>query len=497
MGSVPTANDRAASRRRRLTTAIRESLRELTVQLSLLNHHVSARVALNDVDLDCLDLINRHGPVSPSALARRAGLHPATITGILDRLERGGWVARDRDPSDRRAVAVRALRDRNAELFGLYAGMNASMDEICAGYTASELEVLADFLRRTAAAGRDATDDLARDRSPAPPLLAGTRPTTEGEWENGPVMDAGVHLPLIDFGGEGFSRRRLTETVDAALECGFAAISANDHFLFSAPWLDGPTALAAVAEHSGGMKLMTSLALATLRGPVPVAKMLAALDILSDGRVIAGVGPGSSKADYAAVGTPFEQRWQRFDEAVRLLKALLQPEAATEDGAYYSAPPAGLSPSPRQRGGVPLWLGSWGSQAGLRRVARLGDGWLASAYNTTPEAFAAALALLGSELSRQRRPPGGFPHALVTMWTWITDRRSEAERVLSDIVAPLVGRDPAELRGLICVGSAQECAELLSRYARAGCQRIHFWPVGDERRQIELIAGEVMPRVAR
>jgi len=163
MGSVPTANDRAASRRRRLTTAIRESLRELTVQLSLLNHHVSARVALNDVDLDCLDLINRHGPLSPSALARRAGLHPATITGILDRLERGGWVARDRDPSDRRAVAVRALRDRNAELFGLYAGMNASMDEICAGYTASELEVLADFLRRTAAAGRDATDDLARD----------------------------------------------------------------------------------------------------------------------------------------------------------------------------------------------------------------------------------------------------------------------------------------------------------------------------------------------
>jgi DNA-binding MarR family transcriptional regulator len=164
MESVPTADDGAtAARRRRLTAGIKESLRELTVQLSLLNHHVSAHVALNDVDLDCLDLINRHGPLSPSALARRAGLHPATITGILDRLERGGWVARDRDPSDRRAVAVRALRDRNAELFGLYAGMNASMDEICAGYTGSELEVLADFLRRTATAGRGATDDLAGD----------------------------------------------------------------------------------------------------------------------------------------------------------------------------------------------------------------------------------------------------------------------------------------------------------------------------------------------
>jgi hypothetical protein len=82
------------------------------------------------------------------------------------------------------------------------------------------------------------------------------------------------------------------------------------------------------------------------------------------------------------------------------------------------------------------------------------------------------------------------------MWTWITDKRSEAERVLTEIVGPLVRRDPTELRGRICVGPAHECAELLSLYARAGCQRVHFWPVGDERRQVELIAGEVMPRVS-
>ena len=308
-------------------------------------------------------------------------------------------------------------------------------------------------------------------------------------------MDAGIHLPLIDFGGEGFSYGRLAETVDAARECGFAAISANDHFLFSAPWLDGLTALAAVAERSGGMKLVTTLALASLRGPVPLAKAFSALDILSGGRVIAGVGPGSSKADYEAVGVPFEQRWQRFDEAARLLKALLQPGAAAASGTYYSAPLAGLSPPPRQHRGVPLWIGSWGSQAGLRRVACLGDGWLASAYNTTPETFAAAMKLLGRELERQAKPTGDFPNALVTMWVWITDKHSDAERVLSEVVGPLVKKDPAELRGRICVGSAHECAELLTRYARAGCQRVHFWPVGDERRQVELIATEVMPRV--
>jgi len=309
-------------------------------------------------------------------------------------------------------------------------------------------------------------------------------------------MDAGVHLPLIDFGGEGFSYRRLADTVDAARGCGFAAISANDHFLFPAPWLDGPTALAAVAGRSGEMALVTTLALATLRGPVPLAKALSALDIISGGRVIAGLGPGSSEADYRAVGVPFEQRWQRFDEAVGLLRAFLGPGTAPAGGSFYPAPATALSPPPRNSSGIPLWLGSWGSRAGLRRVARLGDGWLASAYNTTPEDFAAARNLLSEELGRQHRPSGDFPHALVTMWTWITDKPADAERVLTEVVGPLVRRDPAELRGRICVGPAHECAELLSRYARAGCQRVHFWPVGDERRQVELIAGEVMPRVS-
>src|SRR4029453_422123 len=129
----------AARHRRRLTRAIKESLRELSNQLSLLNHHSGPHVALKDVALDCLELTNRHGPLNPSALARHAGLPPATMTGILDRLERGGWVARDRDPSDRRAVVIRVRRDRAAELFRLYAGMNASMDQICGGYSEDQL----------------------------------------------------------------------------------------------------------------------------------------------------------------------------------------------------------------------------------------------------------------------------------------------------------------------------------------------------------------------
>jgi alkanesulfonate monooxygenase SsuD/methylene tetrahydromethanopterin reductase-like flavin-dependent oxidoreductase (luciferase family) len=107
-------------------------------------------------------------------------------------------------------------------------------------------------------------------------------------------VDLGVHLPLVEFGHEGYSLARLQATVDTARDCGFAAVSANDHFVFSTPWLDGPTALAAVVERSGEMVLATTIALASLRGPVPLAKTLAALDVLSGGRVLAGVGPGGA-----------------------------------------------------------------------------------------------------------------------------------------------------------------------------------------------------------
>ncbi|MFE9694955.1 MarR family transcriptional regulator [Micromonospora sp. NPDC005806] len=160
MSSVESAD---ARRHRRTAVRIKEAMRELSNQLALLNHHVGVRLSLRDVDLDCLDLIARHGPLSPGTLARRAGLHPATMTGILDRLQRGGWIVRERDPAapDRRSVTVRALRERNGELFRLYAGMNTAMDEICAGYDETQLEVIADFLQRAGEAGRRATDELA------------------------------------------------------------------------------------------------------------------------------------------------------------------------------------------------------------------------------------------------------------------------------------------------------------------------------------------------
>jgi DNA-binding MarR family transcriptional regulator len=163
MESILPEDADAGLHRGRLNRAIKESLRDLGAQLSLLNHSVGTRLDLKATDLECLDLITRHGPLSPSALARRAGLHPATMTGILDRLERGGWIERGRDPSDRRGVVVQAARGRGAEVLRLYlidSGMNTAMDQICAEYDDTDLQLLTGFLHRTADAARTAAERL-------------------------------------------------------------------------------------------------------------------------------------------------------------------------------------------------------------------------------------------------------------------------------------------------------------------------------------------------
>jgi alkanesulfonate monooxygenase SsuD/methylene tetrahydromethanopterin reductase-like flavin-dependent oxidoreductase (luciferase family) len=310
-------------------------------------------------------------------------------------------------------------------------------------------------------------------------------------------VDLGVHLPLMQFGDEALSLQRLEATVDAARDCGCAAVAANDHLVFQTPWLDGLTALASMIERSGELALATTISLAVLRGPVPLAKTLAAVDVLSKGRLIAGVGPGSSERDYRVLGIAFEERWKRLDEAIAVLRALLKGKPMPEHTRYYPVPPdVVLTPGPHRPDGVPLWIGSWGSSAGLARVARAGDGWIASAYNTTPERFAAARIALADALRDGGRPSDGFPNALATMWTWISEDRAQGDRVLAEVLAPVLGRDPDELRSQVCVGPAGHCAELLSRYAEAGCDRVYLWPLGDEARQIELVAGAVAPQLA-
>lgn len=305
-------------------------------------------------------------------------------------------------------------------------------------------------------------------------------------------LQLAAHLPLVQFDGRPLGPERILETVAAATRLGFWGLGANDHVIFSRPWLDGPTALAMSIPSSGDLRLCTTVALPTIRGPLQLGKTLISLDQLAGGRLVAGIGPGSSSRDYTAAGVPFEERWPRFEESARVLRELLHGDRPA-DGAYYSPAEVAEELQPRPRTPIPIWIGSWGSPAGLRRVARLADGWLASGYNTTPEEFATAKVALEQELPAHGKDSARFPNALATMWLWITESAPEAEAMLAEVLGPAVKREPDYLRSRVCVGSAEHCLDLLARYEEAGLERVFLWPLGDEERQLELVAEKLMP----
>lgn len=297
-------------------------------------------------------------------------------------------------------------------------------------------------------------------------------------------MEYGAHLPLLDFERTWAAPPDLGAYAQAARDLGFSYLCANDHLVFSRPWLDGLAALASVVRDSGTMRLATTVALPTIRGAAALAKSLAAIDLLSGGRVVAGVGPGSSARDYALVGIPFEERWPRFEQSVNDLR-----------GYFTGDPSLPEALEPRPSSPPPIWIGSWGSAAGLRRVARLADGWLASAYNTTPAQFAESLAALRAHLATVGKDASVFPNSLGTMWMYVTDDREAARRYLEDVLCPMLNRAPESVRDLLLIGSPEECAARLRAYREAGLERVFVWPLADEVRQIEVFATRVMPLV--
>ena len=306
-------------------------------------------------------------------------------------------------------------------------------------------------------------------------------------------MEFGAHLPLISFGGEKRSLADLEAFTDAARGNGYTFLCTNDHLVFSRPWLDGPTALAAVLGRSGDMKLATTICLPVVRGAAPVAKWLAGVDLLSGGRTVVGVGPGSSARDHALVGLSYDERWARLEECVHALRAFFEGSDFT--GRFYATHEERLEPRPVQSPAPPIWLGSWGAKGGLRRTANLADGWLASGYNTTPERFASSLAELNAKLAEAGKDPAKFPNGIATMWTFVTDDSIKAAHMLEGVLVPMLKRPLDELRQKLPIGSPVECANRLRPYRKAGAQRIFIWPLADETEQLRKFREQVAPLI--
>lgn len=308
-------------------------------------------------------------------------------------------------------------------------------------------------------------------------------------------MEFGAHLPQIVFRSREVSLPGMRSYADAAREAGFGYLAVNDHLVFSRGWWDAPTALGTVLDRADGMRIMTTVALPVVRGPAPTARWLAAVDCMTQGRLVAGVSAGSSRADYRLAGVPWDERWARLDEAIHTIRALWR--AQRYEGRYYETDGTHIAPHVSRSGGPPIWVGSWGSDAGIRRAATLADGWIASAYHTTPDDFGRARRRIQDRLEAHDRDGARFRNAVATMWTYITDDEAEADRILRHVVAPTVNREPHHLRPRVCIGTPEHCARLLAEYEQVGAQRLSIWPVQDEEAQLWRFAQEVVPLAER
>lgn len=340
----------------------------------------------------------------------------------------------------------------------------------------------------------------------------------------------GVHLPVMGFN----SRRRGSTEKDREKEkpqprageqilsiarkaesLRYDSLSVNDHIVFRTSWLDSLSTLSAVAAVTNRIKLGTSILNIVVRSPVICANSLAAIDILSSGRLFAaGVGPGSHKADYDVCGIPFEQRWSRFNEALEILHVLWNngtEKGQGEDhknnniksiastpyidyaGKYYQLDKISIAPKPFQKPHPPIFIGTWGSsEAGIRRAAKYGDGWMASAYNITPDKFREKWNMLLSYRKGLGKDEESFENCVMSMFGYIDSNKDKVHRMVKDTLSQALGRPAEQLKNLLLFGSVEECIQKINALYEAGVKRIHFWPISDFEEQIEIFRKEIV-----
>jgi probable F420-dependent oxidoreductase len=297
----------------------------------------------------------------------------------------------------------------------------------------------------------------------------------------------GAWLPTID------EMHTLVELVERG---GYDSLWVGDHISFHIAILDPFLQLAQAAVLSRKLIFGTGVYLVPLRHPTPVAKQVATLDHLTEGRFIFGVGVGGEFAkEFEACGVPVAQRGARLDESIEVMRKLWSGNPATHDGRFFKFEGVTMQPPPRQAGGPPIWCGGR-QDAALRRIGRMTDGWMS--YVITPEMFRQGLEKIAAAAAGRVFERGfGTAHLL---FTCIDDTYEKALDAATVSLSQRYGMDFRKAAERYCaLGPPQRVVESIVRFHEAGVRHVvldFVGPYEQRDRQIERFAAEALPLLA-
>jgi alkanesulfonate monooxygenase len=278
---------------------------------------------------------------------------------------------------------------------------------------------------------------------------------------------------------------------------GFDSVWAWDHILLGVepnfPIIESLTLLTAIAARTSKIKLGTGILVLPMRNPVILAKQLASMDLLSDGRLLMGMASGWYRREFNAVGVPFEQRGRIMDESLELLKGFWTQHQVSGKFSQYDIPAGIMYPKPVQKPRPPILIGGYVDRV-LKRAAVSGDGWLTYFYR--PEAFAKSWTKIRNFAEEAGKDPDTLLNASQLP---IVVGKSRAA-VESDMMQWLSTEwDFASwsdsTKDSAIMGTVDECVAQLKEHIAVGTQKLIFVPYRYEQAQIETIAREIIPRL--
>jgi probable F420-dependent oxidoreductase len=277
----------------------------------------------------------------------------------------------------------------------------------------------------------------------------------------------------------------------AAERLGFDYVSCGEHVFFHGPTANSFVTLAAAAGATERIGLLSAVTLAPLYPPVLLAKLVAALDDVSDGRLTLGLGVGGEHPpEFDAVGVPVRERGARTDEAITVLRLLLGSDHVDYSGRFVRMEDVTIAP--RRPRCPPLWIAGR-SEAGRRRAARVGDGWMPYLYS--PERLAAQVELLRQDLDDEGRRPDAVQvgvHVFVTLF----DDPSMARRRAVESVSSTYHNDANAFADRYLVyGAPDQVIRRMTEYHDAGADLfvLRLAGAGDDREaMVRRLADEVV-----